>query len=297
MGLMMLSDFKRFYNHVAWILRGVKVFALIGRSGTGKSFRAQLVAQKYGIDLIIDDGLLIKGQKILAGKSAKKEKAFLTAIRTALFDDRRHREDVRKTLEDEPFKKILIIGTSERMVHKIAERLGLPTITKVVKIEEIATEEEIETAINSRKNEGKHVIPVPAVEVKRNYSSILLDTVRVFFKKNIGFVFSKDKVFEKSVVRPEYGKRGRITISEPALTQMVLHCADEYDQAIIIKRVIVKNDYKGYKLKIHIHIPFGSQISGNIHEFQSYVIENLERYTGIMIASLDIIVDDISTNI
>jgi ABC-type oligopeptide transport system ATPase subunit len=38
-----------------------KVFALVGGSGTGKSFRAKLVAQKYGIDFIIDDGLLDKG--------------------------------------------------------------------------------------------------------------------------------------------------------------------------------------------------------------------------------------------
>ena len=38
----------------------IKVFALIGESGTGKSFRAKLVAQKYGIDYIIDDGLLIR---------------------------------------------------------------------------------------------------------------------------------------------------------------------------------------------------------------------------------------------
>ena len=182
------------------------------------------------------------------------------------------------------------------MVHKIAERLGLPAVTKIIRIEEIATQEEIESAITSRNTEGKHVIPVPAVEVRRNYSSILLDTVKVFFKRNIGFIFSKDSVFEKSVVRPEFGKRGRISISESALTQMVLHCADEYDQAMVIKKVSVKNDTKGYKLKIHIHIPFGSQISGNIHSFQNYVIENLERYTGIMIYKLDVIVDDISSN-
>ena len=55
-------------------MRGVTVFALVGRSGTGKSFRAKLVAQKFGIDLIIDDGLLIRDQKIIAGRSAKREK-------------------------------------------------------------------------------------------------------------------------------------------------------------------------------------------------------------------------------
>jgi adenylate kinase family enzyme len=50
-----------------WTLRGIKTIALIGESGTGKSFRAKLVAQKYGIDLIIDDGLLIRDNRILAG--------------------------------------------------------------------------------------------------------------------------------------------------------------------------------------------------------------------------------------
>ena len=72
-------------------LFGIKVYALVGRSGTGKSFRARLIAGKHGIDLIIDDGLLIKGDNIIAGKSAKSEKVYLTAIKTALFDTVEHR--------------------------------------------------------------------------------------------------------------------------------------------------------------------------------------------------------------
>ena len=42
----------------------VRTFALVGRSGTGKSFRAQLVAEKYHIQLIIDDGLLIRNYQM-----------------------------------------------------------------------------------------------------------------------------------------------------------------------------------------------------------------------------------------
>ena len=53
------------------------VFALVGESGTGKSFRAKLLAESYGIDAIIDDGLLIQNDKILAGRSAKKEKTYI----------------------------------------------------------------------------------------------------------------------------------------------------------------------------------------------------------------------------
>ena len=66
----------RFFDRVRWWLKGIQVYALVGESGTGKSFRAKLVAQKYRIDLIIDDGLVIKDDKIIAGYSAKREKSF-----------------------------------------------------------------------------------------------------------------------------------------------------------------------------------------------------------------------------
>ena len=58
-----------------WRFRGVRVIALVGKSGTGKSFRARLVMEKYNIDLLIDDGLLIRDQKIVAGTSAKRATA------------------------------------------------------------------------------------------------------------------------------------------------------------------------------------------------------------------------------
>ena len=54
--------FDRFFR---WV-KGPQIYALVGGNGTGKSFRARLVAQRYGIDLIIDDGLVIKGDKILS---------------------------------------------------------------------------------------------------------------------------------------------------------------------------------------------------------------------------------------
>ena len=65
-----MAKLRRLWRSVLWTLRGVQVTALVGKSGTGKSFRAQLIAQKYNIDVIVDDGLLIHGQKILAGRSA-----------------------------------------------------------------------------------------------------------------------------------------------------------------------------------------------------------------------------------
>ncbi len=283
---------KRFFYHLIWLLRGVKVFALIGKSGSGKSFRAKLIGQKYGVQLIIDDGLLISEQRILAGRSAKKEKAYLGAIKTALFEDIQHRTEVRKQLEREKFNRILILGTSEKMVKKITQRLNLPPASKIVRIEEIATREEIEQAIRSRKFEGKHVIPVPSIEVKRNYPHLVYESIKVFLKKN--FSLKKPEIYEKTVVRPEFSKQGKVTISETALSQMILHCVAEYENSIRIKRIVVKHDYNGYMLDLTIEVPFGLQLSGNIHNLQNYIIENIERYTGITLGKLNITIGNIA---
>ena len=52
-------------------LNGIRVIAFVGPAGTGKSQRAQMVAQAHEVDYIIDDGLVIAKGRIMAGKSAK----------------------------------------------------------------------------------------------------------------------------------------------------------------------------------------------------------------------------------
>ncbi len=277
--------------------KGLIVFALVGESGTGKSFRAKLLAQKYGIDAIIDDGLLIKDDKILAGKTAKHEKTYMGAVRIALFDDKQHRDEVAKALQKNKIRKILIIGTSEKMAGKISERLQIPLPSKIIKIEDIANREEIEKAIRSRQIEGKHVIPVPAIEVKKSYSMIFHDSIRDIADKSRLKFFKKGKsVLEKSIVTPEFSKKGRIEISEAALSQMAMHCVSEFSKEIRIKKLSIKTSSRGYKLIITIDVPFGKQLTGEIHSLQQYIIENIEKFTGILIEEVSIIIDKITVN-
>ena len=222
---------------------GLTVMALVGESGTGKSFKSKLLAQKYNIDAIIDDGLLIQNDKILGGRSAKTEKTYMGAVRIALFDDKDHRDEVAKIIKKSKIKRLLLLGTSEKMVTKIATRLQVPPPEKIIHIEDIATREEIDKAIRSRQVEGKHVIPVPAIEIQRNYSQIFYDSIKVFFSKP-AMLFGKkknQKTFEKSVVTPEFSKKGRVSISEAALTQMTIHCVQEFDSKIRIKKFTIKN--------------------------------------------------------
>jgi hypothetical protein len=287
-----MNIFSGIYYHVIWLIKGVQVFALIGRSGTGKSFRAMLLAQKYNINVIIDDGLLIKGQKILAGKSAKREKAYLTAIKTALFNDEKHATEVKRTLKKQDFKRILIIGTSIGMVKKITHNLGLPTPSRIINIKDIATEEEIQLAIKARKLEGKHIIPVPAIEVKRNYPYMIYETIKIFLKKSV-FKPRKLNIFEKTVVRPEFSKRGKMNISETALSQMVLHCVSEFDIELSVEKVVLKKELEGYTMVVFIGVPFGKTLSEFVPRLQTYILDNIESYTGMILKEVNITISHI----
>ena len=63
----------------------IKVYAFVGPSGTGKSYRAQMVASEYDVHFIIDDGLLINDNEVIAGVSAKKAPTKIETVKGALF--------------------------------------------------------------------------------------------------------------------------------------------------------------------------------------------------------------------
>ena len=271
------------------------VYALVGESGTGKSFRSKLLAEQYNINAIIDDGLLIQDEKIIAGHSAKREKTYMGAVRAALFDDKEHRDSVAKVLRKSHIKKILILGTSEKMVMKIAMRLQLPQPSKIIHIEDIATQEEIEKAAKSRHVEGKHVIPVPSIEVKKTYPQIFSNSMHDFFSKGLfAKKNGKGKLLEKSIVQPEFSKKGRVEISEAALTQMVMHCVAEESPDVKVKKIAIKTDSRGYRLIVTIDVPFGTQLTGKVHKLQQYIIDKIETFTGILIEEVSIVIDKIT---
>lgn len=265
---------------------------MVGGNGTGKSFRARLVAQKYRIDLIIDDGLVIRGDKIIAGHSAKREKTFLAAVKVAVFDDKQHRDEAAKVLHQFSHKKLLILGTSDKMVNKIATRLQIPPPQKIIRIEDIATQEEIETAIRSRRVEGKHVIPVPSGEVKRNYPQIFYDKIRLLFRNaNVGRLKEEATLFEKSVVRPEFSKVYSVKVSDTALKEMVIQNTAQYDSAVNVKKITVQAGDNGYRIIMMVDMPVGPDLSGRIAALKDCIVKNIERYSGVFIEDMNIVLN------
>ena len=192
-----------------WIRGKPQTFALVGKSGTGKSHKARQVAQRFHIDLIIDDGLLIRGQKIMAGRSAKREKGILSAIKTAVFANPDQIADVKRAIAEETYRRILIIGTSVKMIERIARTLGIVPIHRIINIADVSSAEEIARALRIRADQGKHIIPVPSVEIKRSYPHIFFESVKILLKGRKGIRKQEDTIVEKTVVRPEYGKARR----------------------------------------------------------------------------------------
>jgi hypothetical protein len=276
-------------------LRKQKVYAFVGASGTGKSFHAKLVAQKYRISLIIDDGLLIKDNRIIAGRSAKEERSYMGAVRAALFGTGEQRRAVTERLALENFRKLLILGTSNKMVDKIAAQLGLPKPGKIIRIEDIASRDEIERALRTRRIEGKHIIPAPQAEVKRTYADIFFGAVRVRKKKPGPRNIVVTPVHEKSLVRPLYSRRERIKISEMALSEMALLSITVFNADIKVKHVDVKNtEYcetyvAGYKLVLFVELPSTWELGDIVTGLKRCVIEDIEHFTGILIEEVIIV--------
>jgi hypothetical protein len=261
----------------------------VGDQGTGKSFRARLIMEKYNIPLMIDDGLLIRDQQILAGRSSKREKNRFKAIKRAIFEDPEHAEEVRRVLATETFLSILLIGTSEKMVGRIAEQLDLPYPDQIIYIEDVATKEEIQAARRNRRIEGKHVIPVPVIAVKKDFRHQMLESITFFLKTHPVFFWKKHEV-QKTIVRPDFSRRGQLSISEEALSQMIMHTVEEFDSNLKILKIIIEPTGPNFDVELKISLPFGMTLQDKLSGIQDYVISRIERFSGIHIEQLGITV-------
>jgi len=222
----------------------MEIIGLVGESGSGKSYKAILIAKENNIDYIIDDGILIKGTRVIAGKSAKREGTVIRAVKTAIFMDANHRDDVIQALNKERPEKLLIIGTSDKMIEKIRDALRLPDISRRIYIEEISSSEEIKLAKAYRYKQGKHIIPVPTFEIKKDFSGYFLDTLKMFKKKEDSTL----DVYEKTVVRPTFSYRGKYTIANRTLVQIVEHISRNTKGVHKPLRVKIENTSIGLRI-------------------------------------------------
>lgn len=282
----MVPFYRKIKSFIIHLFEETKTFALVGKSGTGKSHRAKAVAEKYYIDLIIDDGLLIKNDRILAGFSAKQEENTISAVRTAVFDTAVHRTDVINAIQEENYPRILILGTSEKMVNKIALRLRLPKPVKYIHIEDIASEDEIALAQKVRYDEGKHIIPVSAIEITRRYPNIAYRS-----SKSTEILASRNAVTEgeKTVVTPVFSRNKSHTYSAEDFRQIVEECIAFYDKEIKVLNFTAERIDEEYRVFIEVSLPETNDIViDEKAEIRHIVSASLEKYANVRIKSVEV---------
>lgn len=266
----------------------MKVVAFEGPSGTGKSYRAIGVAHKQGCDAIIDDGLLIEGTKILAGTSAKTEQNKVQAVKRAIFMDKEHCEAVKKALRASKIKKILVIGTSDRMIEKICGKLEIPMPEKYVRITEIASQHEMNKAREMRLKEGKHIVPVPTIELKPHLSGVLVDLPhRLFGRKKL-----KSNVPDKSIVRPAFSYYGKITMSDYIVNDIVKIVIEKQsskvDKLTSVKVQRPTDANKGMTIYLELVLFYGVNIFDVVKDLQKKCKEKVEMMTAMPVRNVNV---------
>ena len=268
----------------------IKVYAFVGPSGTGKSYRAQMVASEKGINFIIDDGLLIKDNEVVAGESAKKATTKVATVKHALFYEDEEKQEIIKALKKYKPQSILILGTSDGMVQKIAANLGLPEICETTYITDVATKQEMETARRIRVTEGKHVIPVPTFEIKKDFSGYLLDPLQIFKSKGKG---KAPYISEKSIIRPTFSYLGKFTISDLVFRQITEYLATQTPAIYKILKTRVENYGDGAKIYMEVTIMYGYNVVDGLKSFKDKAKKEIEKLTAMNVVELDVVAKNI----
>lgn len=260
----------------------MEVYALVGQSGTGKSYKALMVAKDKKTEYIIDDGLFIGGTRIIAGKSAKKEDTKLAAVRRALFKDEEHKNSIKTAISDIKPDRILVLGTSLKMIEQIAEALELPYPCEIININDISTDGEIHKAIKSRRKDGKHVIPVPSVEVKKDFSGYFIDSLKIFRKKE-----KVTDMTEKTIIRPTFSYLGRYEVSKGALIQIVGISALKIEGVEKVKKVKIDTVTEGVIVNVELVLNLIKRLDLILTDVQKEVTEKLEYSTGLNVVEVN----------
>lgn len=264
----------------------IKTYAFVGPSGTGKSYRAQMVAGEKNISYIIDDGLLIKENEVIAGTSAKKAPTKIETVKKALFMRPEEQLEIKKAFRKYKPESILILGTSDEMVDKIAKNLDLPEISQRIYINEVATEEEMQTARRMRQTEGKHVIPVPTFEIKKDFSGYLLDPLQIFKSKGKG---EKPYISEKSIIRPTFSYMGKFTISDNVFRQIIEYIASKQPSIARINKVRIETVGENTNIYIEAILVFGCNIFEALKELKERSKKEIENLTSMNVGTIDIV--------
>lgn len=180
------------------------------------------------------------------------------------------------------------------MVNRITHALELPAPKRYIHIEEVARPEEIRKASEARHKEGKHVIPVPTMELKPHFKGYLLDSLKFLRYRKKGKMGKKLAAAEKSVVRPVFSYYGKLVFADEVFRQLVSWALQPLADNVAVHDVSgVKSEKQanGLILKLSLQIKGArtpDQMKAMVSEIRNYIQTEIEYTTGMSVETIKI---------
>jgi hypothetical protein len=192
-----------------------------------------------------------------------------------------HRNEVLKAIKQYKIKRLLIIGTSKRMVDKIASTLNLGPISRYIDVTEIRTPSEIKMALYVRNTQGKHVIPVPYMQIEQN-----------FFKKMIMkgkqlFSHKREYIGETTIVHPDF-TQGTIHISDKVFKAIVERTVNQFENLVCNHVEINLYQIPSVQVHVSLHLPVKRSLKELGIEIQKQIIDEYQKIFELELDSVNI---------
>ena len=296
----------------------MEVISFTGKSGTGKSYQATKLCVKMNIDAIIDDGLLIYKGQIVAGTSAKKSQTKAGAVRTAVFEKEENRVAVKAKLDELKPDKLMILGTSDKMVGWITRALDLPEPSLRLYIEDVTTEEEREKARYSRTVLGEHVVPAPMGQLKRSFAGYFMNPLRYLMSfgdqeanpsddgdgsssERETFDDSdsraRDASRDRTVVRPQFMYRGKYVITDQVVKDIIRIVCESFSRNLVLLDQMTSGKEFALGVTLDVRALIDESTVNHCLALQMAVHKNLEMITSFSISRVNVRIKDVAYSI
>ena len=152
----------------------------------------------------------------------------------------------------------------------------------------LSDEDEIKKAIDTRKNEGKHVIPVPKIEVKSRFPGYFIHSLELFFGKGQGSIKK-----EKTIVRPKFSYFGNLVIYNHVIRDLISYELSKESEIKEVDSIQIEKEDNEICVNIEIILKYGVEIVEYINSLQVKLNELIEKFTGLYLDNLNFYVSSL----
>ena len=158
---------------------------------------------------------------------------------------------------------------------------------KTVYINEVASKAEIKKARYSRLQEGKHIVPVPTIELKPHFTGYFADLPYNIFSSQR----KQEKDADRSIVRPSFSFYGKLLISDSALEDIIKIIGRKLEGVERITSIKVRrrsDNSKGIVISVEVVLYYGVKLFAVTKQFQAKIKEKIEYMTAMKVNNVNV---------